>query len=93
MPLNLELLKNLQSFFSIEDWLERRESSIKDLEISKVVIFSELMIEEMMWGIILSWGLEKLKSILLKKSINPFTISFSVLYNLFIKQLPLLFCF
>ena len=60
IPLNLELLKNLQSFFSIEDWLERRESSIKDLEISKVVMFSELMIEEMMWGIILSWGLVKL---------------------------------
>ena len=70
MPLNLELLKNLQSFFSIEDWLERRESSIKDLEISKVVIFSELIILEMMWKIILSWGLGNFYQLREKKEYN-----------------------
>ena len=28
-----------------------------------------------------------------KKTLSPFTISVSLLYNLFIEQLPLLFCY
>ena len=44
--------------------------SIKDLDISKVVIFSELMIEKMVWGIILSWGLGNFYQLREKKEYN-----------------------
>ena len=87
------VIKESPKFFWIESELVRRESSMKDLDKSRVVIFSELMIEERIWGIILNWGLEKEKLTLRKKSDNPFTISHSLLYNLDIKQLPLLFLF